>query len=513
MKHIRPILAFAVTLLSLAGAAGAQVRAVETRTPEARTAAALEAIRTHPAQLRAFLRPMPKGGDLHNHLSGSPYAEEYVAWAAERNFCIDTQALSIATPPCTAPRLTPARGLEDRDPTLYGNVIDSLSVRGWLLGKRGPAPELANGHDVFFATFFKFDAIASREHGKSIASVRRMAAADRVSYLELQDVPGSMQATMAAPGDPAFRADDLEGAYARLLPSLRQLAQQAPRDTAAYDAEANAIMGCGGPNAGPGCAVQTRYLCYSLRVFAPAQVFRHLAQCFTIAESDPRYVGINIVAPEDNPVALRDYKLHMQMIKFLSAKHPRAKITLHAGELAMGMAPLDHLRDHIADAIGIAGAKRIGHGVDIAWETDSAATLARMAREKIAVEINLVSNDVILGIKGGDHPLALYRAAGVPITLSTDDEGVLRSDMTEQYVRAVIDQDLSYADLKGAARNALEYAFIQGASLWTQTPGGPRAAACALLDSSACSTFLAASPKATLQAKLERDFIAFEAAH
>jgi adenosine deaminase len=322
-----------------------------------------------------------------------------------------------------------------------------------------------------------------------------------------------MQAGMAAPGDPAFSADDLEGAYTRLQPMLKQLAAQAPPETSSYEAESNAALGCGGPNGEPGCAVQTRYLCYSLRVFAPAQVFRHLAQCFTIAEADPRYVGINIVAPEDNPVALRDYKLHMRMIGFLAAKHPKVRITLHAGELAMGMAPLESLRDHIADAISIGKARRIGHGVDIAWETDSAATLARMARERIAVEINLVSNDVILGIKGGDHPLTLYRAAGVPYALSTDDEGVLRSDMTEQYVRAVADQGLRYADLKASARNALEYAFIEGESFWANGPGGARAASCVTLDSSTCAAFLKANPKAALQAKLETDFATFEATH
>lgn len=511
MTNRRFIVALALPFLACALSIPAAL--AKTSTPEARTAAALEAIRNHPAQLRAFLRPMPKGGDLHNHLSGSPYAEEYIAWSAERNFCVDTQALSLEPPPCTAPRLAPVRGLEDRNPALYGALVDSLSVRGWLLGKRGPAPELANGHDVFFSTFFKFDAIASREHGRSIASVRRMAAADRVSYLELQDTPGVMQAGMGAPGDPAFRADDLEGAYARLQPALRQLAAQAPADTAAYEAEANKLLGCGGPGAEPACAVQTRYLCYALRTFQPAQVFRHLAQCFTIADADPLYVGVNIVAPEDNPVALRDYKLHMRMIAFLSGKHPNVRATLHAGELAMGMAPLESLRDHIADAINVAGARRIGHGVDIAWETESAATLARMARERIPVEINLVSNDVILGIRGADHPLAVYRAAGVPFVLSTDDEGVLRSDMTEQYVRAVIDQDLKYAELKAAARNALEYAFIEGASIWTSAPGGARDSACAAFDSASCAAFVAANPKAALQVRLERDFIAFERAH
>ena len=53
------------------------------------------------------------------------------------------------------------------------------------------------------------------------------------------------------------------------------------------------------------------------------------------------------------------------------------------------------------------------------------------------VEINLTSNDGILGITAKNHPLANYRAAKVPVSLSTDDEGVSRSNLTTEYARAV----------------------------------------------------------------------------
>ena len=44
-------------------------------TPEQRTARYMDSVRTQPPLLLAFLRRMPKGGDLHNHLSGAIYAE------------------------------------------------------------------------------------------------------------------------------------------------------------------------------------------------------------------------------------------------------------------------------------------------------------------------------------------------------------------------------------------------------------------------------------------------------
>ena len=42
---------------------------------EARTERYFQSIRNNPNLLLAFLRAMPKGGDLHNHLTGAIYAE------------------------------------------------------------------------------------------------------------------------------------------------------------------------------------------------------------------------------------------------------------------------------------------------------------------------------------------------------------------------------------------------------------------------------------------------------
>jgi adenosine deaminase len=96
----------------------------------------------------------------------------------------------------------------------------------------------------------------------------------------------------------------------------------------------------------------------------------------------------------------------------------------------------------------------------------------------------------------------------VPFVLSTDDEGVSRIDLTNEYVRAVSEQGLDYADLKAAARNSLDYSFLPGASLWasSRTP----VAACAKAGA-ACDGSWPSSRKATAQWRLEREFEAFEA--
>jgi adenosine deaminase len=192
------------------------------------------------------------------------------------------------------------------------------------------------------------------------------------------------------------------------------------------------------------------------------------------------------------------------------------QLSLHAGELDLGLVPPSVLGRHIRASIEVAGARRIGHGIDIPYDADAPGLLARMARERIAVEINLTSNDTILGVRGARHPLALYRAAGVPVVLSTDDEGVSRSDMTNEYLRAATEQGLGYGELKDIARASLEYAFLPGASLWQDGMIGTRAAACRGVAggnapaAGRCAELLAASDKARQQWRLEADFTAFE---
>jgi hypothetical protein len=101
---------------------------------------------------------------------------------------------------------------------------------------------------------------------------------------------------------------------------------------------------------------------------------------------------------------------------------------------------------------------------------------------------------------------------GVPVALSTDDEGVSRIDLTHEYVRAAEDFHLDYATLKQLARNSLSYSFLPGESLWVsracqgQSLGGSHPAA-------ACQRLLASSEKAAAQWELERRLKAFEEAH
>ena len=472
---------------------------------EAAVASLLAKAAQSPTALRLFLRPMPKGGDLHNHLSGAIWAEEYIDWARAAHFCSTPDGQSLAPPPC-APGHSLATTSGD-DTAASDRLIDSLSTRGW---QQGIGRDSISGHTQFFQTFARFGAIAQGHTGPMLAALKRQAALDQLSYLEIDhntDVLSSyaLQASTA----PMTQAD-IPALFAADRPGVEALLDQGAAELTQSEAEAQKLLACASGQAEPACAIATHYLFQALRALPPRQVFRSLLTGFAMAARDPRYVGINIVMPEDAPIALADYDLHMAMIRFLATQYPNVRRSLHAGELAFGSVPPRDLADHIAKAVD-AGAQRIGHGVDIAYETTAAATMARMARQGIAVEINLSSNDVILGVKGADHPVNLYRRHGVPIALSTDDQGVLRIDLTHEYTRAVREQGFTYADLKQAARASLEYAFLPGASLWQGRHLGQPVAPCAAsLSGKACAHLLSTSEKARLQADLETRLARFE---
>jgi adenosine deaminase len=181
----------------------------------------------------------------------------------------------------------------------------------------------------------------------------------------------------------------------------------------------------------------------------------------------------------------------------------------------MPLVPPEDLTFHIRASVERGHAERIGHGVDVMNEDDPIGLMKEMAKRNVMVEINLTSNDMILGVSGNEHPLRTYMKYDVPVALSTDDEGVARSDMTHQYLRAALDQNLTYVELKRMARQSLEHSFLPGESLWAATRPVFRAvnacaASAAEKPSAGCEKLLASSEKAREQWRLEAEFAKFE---
>ena len=498
---------------------GARPAASERTPSEQRIERLLEAARANPLDLYAFLYRMPKGGDVHVHLSGAVYAETFIKDGAADGLCIDILTHSFVKPRTSDTSLTATCGdgqvpashaLEDQH--LYDALVAAFSMRGFV-----PSTG-TTGHDHFFDSFDKLDALSARHLGEWVDEIAARAAAQNEQYLELMHTP-NFDHTIALSKAVGWNDD-----FAKLRDEL--LAHGLRDDVAVARAEIDGaedgrrqIEHCGQPDAAPACRVEIRYLYQVLRAFPKEQVFAQTLLGFETASADPRVVGINFVNPEDGYIPMRDYALQMRMVGFLHTLYPKVHISLHAGELAPGLVPYEGLCCHIRLAVEVAHAERIGHGVDVMYENRPYDLLREMAAKHVMVEINLTSNDVILGVTGKDHPLPIYRQYGVPVALSTDDEGVSRIDLTHEYVRAAETYGLHYADLKQMARTGMEHNFLSGESLWRAPDAfGETAAPCsreplgAEKPSASCASFVARSEKARAQWELERRFRAFESA-
>jgi len=267
------------------------------------------------------------------------------------------------------------------------------------------------------------------------------------------------------PGRGAGWTSDFAQMRAKLLASgWNDLIATARQRVDAFDARRTAVQKCGTPAADAGCAVVVRYISQVARATAPEEVFAQIMAGFDVAAHDPRVVGVNLVQPEDAPIAVRDFSLQMKMIEYLRPFYPGVHLTLHAGEIVDGVVPPDVLRFHISESVRIAHAERIGHGVAVMNEDKPYALLREMAAKKVLVEINLTSNDMILGVKGNRHPLRTYLQYGVPVAISTDDYGVARSSHTLEFLKAVQEHNLDYLTVKRMVRNSIDYAFADAAT-------------------------------------------------
>lgn len=482
------------------------------QTAEQKTSRYLDSIRKQPPLLLAFLRDMPKGGDLHNHLWGAVYAEDWIDFAASDGLCVDrTTSRLIAPPcdPCETYRAKPAIQCAYSDHVLYGQIVDAWSMRNWKPGDE-------SGHDHFFATFDKFDMTASLHTAEGVATVVNRAAKEHVSYIEfMHTADGNAAITLGLKtGWDSNFAKMRENLVAA---GLKDIVAATSAKLAEDNARAHTQLKCATAEPEPGCNVTVRYLYQVLRGLPHEAVFAQILLGFELASSDPQFVGLNLVMPEDWYVPLHDFNEHMAMLDYLNGIYPKVHITLHAGEIAMGLVKPEELTFHIRASVERGHAERIGHGVDIMNEKDPVGLMKEMARRNVLAEINLTSNDQILGVSGNDHPLPIYMKYGVPVAISSDDEGVARSDMTHEYLRAVEGYKLSYADLKRSARQSLEHSFLPGESLWASTKGVfQTVAACAgprpgeAKPPAACANFLQANERARQQWALEAEFARFE---
>ena len=419
-------------------------------------------IRNNEAELTAFFSHMPKGGDLHHHFSGSIYAEPLLRRAIEDDFYLNIETMDVL-------KEKPATGSWQLFSTLKSNgTLDSYKqkiMRKWSVKDYNYVDYPSD--KLFFESFMKFEPVIKGNFGQGLLELKNRAIAENVNYIETQlsTIPTAMNTNDLTKFNSRLRKLALikdEKAILKSLDSIYNFLLKKDAESYAKDFNTNFVAKLHKDLNIDDKQFTMRYQNYVLRFMEPVDLFKNLIIAFISANESPLMAGVNIVSPEDGETSMRDYWLHMLMFKYCHSRYPNVKYSMHAGELTLGLVPPEDLTWHIGAAIYTAGAHRIGHGADMAYEKDSYQLLRFMAQKSIPIEINLVSNEFILKVKDGRHPLSLYKKFGVPIVISTDDAGILRTNMTEQYVLlAKRYKDVSYADIKQYVYNSINYSFIK----------------------------------------------------
>jgi adenosine deaminase len=424
------------------------------------------------AALTLLMTMMPKGGDLHHHYAGAIYVETYLDWIKHKGYCIyrsdnaelKTVKFRVEAKPEVLSAAARVLCLDidqvrnDSDDTFYRELLSRWSDKDYKNHfQRQLAPD-----ERFFNTFGYFGSFSDDDYNQGLRQLKARAIAENVQYIE------TMLRSAPAPDAPALsRAlDELpaDADRARIEAALSPLYEFLVKDEATARGVAAYLDGIDAAAAGiDDSDFKMRFQAYVVRSEAPAKVFAGLYSAFAAVNARRRVVAVNIVGPENGIVAMRDYSLHMRMFAFLKQKYPGVRLSLHAGELTLGMVRPEGLQSHIREAVEVAGAERIGHGVDIVYERDAVGLLRLMRERRVAVEINLTSNAFILGVKNEAHPVQVYRQSGVPFVISTDDPGVSRNNLSGEYMLYASRYKPSYDALKETVFDSIRYSFLSEA--------------------------------------------------
>ena len=160
-------------------------------------------------------------------------------------------------------------------------------------------------------------------------------------------------------------------------------------------------------------------------------------------------VGIDLLANETNTSALETgQNIYIPILDAINDGEMSIHRTMHAGELG----DIRNVRDAM-----IMGAERVGHGV-LLWQDPIGLEYAR--RASLPIEINLYSNYRLQVEEDfSKHPFLSYLRMGMPVSLSTDDEGMFVTDIVNECVVAVTYTDITHAEVKQMAYNSLQTSF------------------------------------------------------
>lgn len=386
------------------------------------------------AELYRFLYQMPKGGDLHNHLSGSGFPEWWYegALAQKDNGYVYYTKITINN--CRQyghnafgfnryylmfRNITEGeyQQLDECEQSEYKPLADLTADERVAWEHSIRLDKLHEGRNEFFETHWqRLNALVANPHLMAEILVKNMQAFSQEGLLYLETQAG---------GEGYFRPDGSRFEAHEVADIYRARLQQ-------KDAKATGLT--------------VRFQSAILRFLPNAELA--LKDVYKFVHDQDLWLAVNMVGREDND---KGYPLRfLPTLRELRRQYPGVKLAIHAGEV-------DEPNHHIRDTL-LLGAERIGHGLNLISDPE---TLVQMRHGPYLVEINLISNLLLEYVSDySQHPFPEYLRLGVPVALSTDDRGMWDSRITDEFFVAVKEFNLSWAELVSLNQNSLAYGFM-----------------------------------------------------
>lgn len=426
-----------------------------------------ERIRHNPDKLKKFIERMPKGAELHTHLSGIPTPEELLEFAStEKRFRFlvrlpvrkhwlhnpDTYAF-VATPPEVALQswqfISPESLLSPKTESEKAAKIDfnrALTV----------STQDSDPHQKFCEVIFQRRRSLVREMSSAETIAKQaviQASKQRLCYIEIQVDPSFVDAhPVTEKKEEPVANINLPSEKQRNALSFERLKQNLIRLDRAADSVNASLQ--------PSERVCVRFL-ISLNRENPG-VLGKLPLAFALA-SDPTLskivAGINLCGDEypneqASKAKLSDPLLLAKTIRLLRKKYPSVALSIHAGESRKW-------DNHISEALML-GATRIGHGVNLGIDCKESKALRKvLAKRKILVEACPSSNQILLGLPVQKQQVIELLHEGIPVSISTDDGGIFGTTMSSEFQKLIQNHpQLAWRDIKEICRNSLKFAFL-----------------------------------------------------
>ena len=461
-------------------------------------------IKKSKAALFSFFSMMPKGGNLHHHFSNMSYAEAYINFLMKQDFYINVRNFVILVSLDNI-REEPSNYVKFKE--LSASELMEYKLHLMKIWDTKEFYDTLSKDLFFFSIFGQFDlGRNNNDYHASLQTLKTKALNQNISYMESMFLYCQYSLVQEKH---ASALNDFNEKLVAFNEKLKHVAYPYPVEIITeFNALAHAIYDTckteiiAAANAHNEKVKQAlgndindenfviKFQNFVFRNQNPIDVFISLAASFHSSSTSSDINGVNIVSAENAENALKFYDLHLLFYRFFEKKYPKETYALQAGELSSASVGAEYLGTHVRKTLMLRNLRRIAHGLDIVYDRQVFDTLMQIQNRNeiskelqnyydlnfdinylekshienkpfLAFECNFTSNEYLFNLKPDMHPVSLFSKYNIPVVICSDDEGIISTNITEQFVTLTYTHDFTYKEIKKMCFDSIRYANIK----------------------------------------------------